>query len=236
MKEQLLALLNQMHTEEQALINSLSDEERSKPGAVNDLAIKDIIAHITEWKYRGLRRLDGQTFPPTDTSEALDQANAEIFHTHHAKSWDDVIAFSNETHQETISRLHTYSEEEIIDPKRFEHLKGTPIWRRMIGNGYMHPMQHYREIYARRGNEARALQFYETATEQLLTLTDAHEWRGATIYNLACAYALDGQADRAIKLLAEALQLSPNLIEWSKQDPDFASIREEPGYKAVYTS
>jgi len=39
----------------------------------------------------------------------------------------------------------------------------------------------------------------------------------------------------AIAQLGEALRLNPDLTEWSKQDPDFASIREEPAYRSLYS-
>ena len=35
--------------------------------------------------------------------------------------------------------------------------------------------------------------------------------------------------------LAEALRLNPDLIEWSKQDSDLDSIRDDPAYQALYT-
>jgi tetratricopeptide (TPR) repeat protein len=53
---------------------------------------------------------------------------------------------------------------------------------------------------------------------------------GVVQYNLACHYALAGETETAIKKLREALELNPELAEWSKEDSDLASIREEPGY------
>ena len=53
-------------------------------------------------------------------------------------------------------------------------------------------------------------------------------------YNLACHYALAGEKERAIAGLGAALASNPGLAEWSQQDPDLASIRDEPGYLALY--
>ena len=50
-------------------------------------------------------------------------------------------------------------------------------------------------------------------------------WHGVVQYNLACQYALLGQPESAIHALRQALQLNPDLLEWSKQDPDLDSIR-----------
>ena len=74
----------------------------------------------------------------------------------------------------------------------------------------------------------------EASVELLSGLDDSPQWRGTAIYNLACFLALGGIKETAIAKLGEALRLNPDLTEWSKEDADFASIREEPGYKALY--
>lgn len=66
------------------------------------------------------------------------------------------------------------------------------------------------------------------------TGTEAN-WPGANYYNQACIYALSGKSPAAIEALGEALRLEPQLIEWSKQDSDLASLRDEPGYMALYS-
>lgn len=39
---------------------------------------------------------------------------------------------------------------------------------------------------------------------------------------------------RAIEELRKSLQLSPQLVEWSKQDTDLDSLRDDPAYQALY--
>jgi len=58
---------------------------------------------------------------------------------------------------------------------------------------------------------------------------------GAARYNLACFYALSGQNEKAMNELREALQLRPDLLEWSKQDADLATLRHLPAYQALYS-
>jgi hypothetical protein len=55
-------------------------------------------------------------------------------------------------------------------------------------------------------------------------------------YNLACHYALSGEIETAIEKLREALEMNPELTEWSKEDADLACLREEPGYRALYAN
>ena len=69
----------------------------------------------------------------------------------------------------------------------------------------------------------------------LAALDDGPTWIGTAHYNVACSYSLLGNREEAIKELGEALALRPDLIEWSKQDPDLETIRGEAGYKALYS-
>jgi len=80
--------------------------------------------------------------------------------------------------------------------------------------------------------EATALE--EKTAKLLRRLDHGPEWRGNIQYNLACYYALVGRKQSAIALLKEALQLDPKLTEWSKKDPDFDDIRDDPGFMKVY--
>jgi hypothetical protein len=70
--------------------------------------------------------------------------------------------------------------------------------------------------------------------ETLMGIEESPGWQGVAVYNLACFYALSGQRDNAISGLQDALRLNPALTDWSKQDPDFDSIREDPAYLAIY--
>jgi predicted Zn-dependent protease len=86
-----------------------------------------------------------------------------------------------------------------------------------------------------RGQGGYATKLQEEAAALLAELSENSSWQGIIRYNLACHYALIGETDRAIEGLREALLLNPELTEWSKQDSDLASIRDAPGYQALYT-
>ena len=40
--------------------------------------------------------------------------------------------------------------------------------------------------------------------------------------------------EQAIKTLKKALKLRPDMIEWTKEDADFANIHDEASYKKKY--
>ena len=57
---------------------------------------------------------------------------------------------------------------------------------------------------------------------------------GLTYYNAACSYARVGQKERALELLAKAVQTGMIQDRSSmRRDPDLASIRDEPEYRVL---
>jgi tetratricopeptide (TPR) repeat protein len=74
----------------------------------------------------------------------------------------------------------------------------------------------------------------QESVDLLAPLDDTPRWRGIAKYNLACFYALSGEKEQAIQILNQALELAPDLTEWSQQDPDFANIRDDSAYQALY--
>ena len=57
---------------------------------------------------------------------------------------------------------------------------------------------------------------------------------GLSQYNCACTYAVLGNKDGAITCLTNAINSGyKNVVEWVSNDPDFASIHDDPEFKAV---
>ena len=55
----------------------------------------------------------------------------------------------------------------------------------------------------------------------------------APLYNLACCEALTGRTDDAIGHLRVAIDKRPSLRNLAKEDSDFDTIREEPGFQQL---
>ena len=56
-------------------------------------------------------------------------------------------------------------------------------------------------------------------------------------YNLACAMAKAGHADRALVLLSGVLKRSqPDGLRWIKVDTDLDPIRDEPRFKTMFAT
>lgn len=237
MKNKLIELTERASEAGRKFVASLSDAERSAAGAPDRWSIKDTFAHFIEWELRTAHRLElarrGETPPAYDGD--IDELNAEIFALYRDRSWDEVLQAEERARREIAGHIQAATADELSDPQRFPWQNGRPLWMNIVGNTYTHPMSHLASLHAERGQADAAIQLQEATARALAALDDSPRWQATVIYNLACGYALAGDKDKAIARLGEALLARPDLVEWSKQDSDLASIREEPAYQALYT-
>jgi tetratricopeptide (TPR) repeat protein len=77
-----------------------------------------------------------------------------------------------------------------------------------------------------RGDFAQALGWYKRALGIDPDFGDAY-------YNMACVYALDGQPELALRYLQIAAVNGYATSEGIDEDPDLASLRELPAYRAL---
>jgi non-specific serine/threonine protein kinase len=57
------------------------------------------------------------------------------------------------------------------------------------------------------------------------------------LYNASCTYAQLGKKQEALEFLQKALSFGyRNILEWVATDPDYESIREDPGFKKLLSS
>jgi tetratricopeptide (TPR) repeat protein len=73
----------------------------------------------------------------------------------------------------------------------------------------------------------------ERAYELLASANDEHPDSPSVLYNLACAEALTGKHEQAVEHLRRATDLYPGFVQIAREDPDFNSIREHPGFVAA---
>ncbi len=52
-------------------------------------------------------------------------------------------------------------------------------------------------------------------------------------YNVACLYAVEGDAEKAIDCLEDAIRVGFGNKGWIEQDPDLTSIREHPRFQGL---
>ena len=71
------------------------------------------------------------------------------------------------------------------------------------------------------------------AREILAEGLERHPASGSLYYNLACLEAVQGETDRALASLGEAIRLRPAAAGWARDDEDLASLRDDPEFLAL---
>ena len=235
LKMSVLELLRRTHEEEQALTEGLSEAERAESGTPERWSAKDLIAHITAWKDRQVRRMEaaasGETPPSFDDT---DHENAHIFEQYRHLSLSEVEEEADFVSADLVAFVERFPEEQLIDPQRYSWTNGRPLVASVLGNGVWHPYIHLTEFYRERGAPERAVQIQETLADAVRRMDLPAAIRANAEYNLACVYATTGQPDKALALLPEALRLDPALVEWAPRDPDLASLHATPAFQALF--
>jgi len=133
-KTQLLAELNHENAYWQALLDDIGEANMTQPEVAGGWSIKDIVAHLTGWRRRAVRRFQAALnhvpdFPPL-WPEALqedDEINAWIYKANRDRPLADVLSDSPEVFQQLVDAIDAFSDDELQDPQRFEWLEGEPL-------------------------------------------------------------------------------------------------------------
>jgi tetratricopeptide (TPR) repeat protein len=237
MRKSIIKILERADEIKQNLVSNLTEEERSMSGDYDHWSIKDHVAHCAAWMDRLAREISVAMEGITPTrSEDIDQVNEEIFHEFNRQSWGEILAYSMEAKSALIGAVQTVSDEDLLTGELLPWQSGREMWKLILGTGYIHPLTHYSQAQIKLGYLHQAREIQEEMRKVLMALDESPSWQGVAVYNLACFYALAGEKEQSISNLKEALRLNPALTDWSKQDPDFDSIREDSEYSAIYDS
>lgn len=234
-KSLLINLLEKARAEEHACWEGLSQAERAATGSPDQWSAKDVFAHITVWKDRLADQLEaaagGGEYQRVQDIQA---ANREVYEANQGRSWEELRGYEEQVYPRLLAALEALAEEALDDPERFDWTRGRPLWKNVGFTGYFHPLDHLSHLYVGRGEMDRGLGLQEEVAENMGALDAADDWQGTTVYNLACFYALNHLAEPALERLGQAFELSPELVEWSKEDSDLDSLRDLPDYQALY--
>lgn len=131
-KSQLLAELNNENAYWQALLEDIGEANMTRPEVAGGWSIKDIVAHLTEWRRRTVKRFQAalnsepNVTPPPWPSELQedDEINAWIYEFNRDRPLADVLSDSREVFQQLVNAIDAFSDDELQDPQRFEWLQG----------------------------------------------------------------------------------------------------------------
>ncbi|GAP09776.1 uncharacterized conserved protein [Bellilinea caldifistulae] len=232
--QKIVTLLQRAYQAEMDLIESLSEGERSAEGTFENWSPKDSLAHTTYWRQRmvetlayAFRNQAPPSYPP------YDQVNREVYFDKQHIPLAALLREAQSTMNAVKEALNRFEDEDLTDPHRFEWRKGTPLLSYILGNGYIHVIQHLVHTYRKLNDLPRASSLQEEALQWVSSLAELGASRALLLYDLACLLTGGGEFDRALDLLEEALQLDPHLVEWCRQDPDLNDLRGVPRFQKL---
>ncbi len=133
-KTQLLAELNDENASWEALLDDIGEANMTQPEVAGGWSIKDIVAHITGWRRRTVKRFQATlnhesnvTTPWPPELQEVDEINAWIYEANRDRPLADVLSDSREVFQQLFAAIGAFSDDELHDPQRFAWLEGEPL-------------------------------------------------------------------------------------------------------------
>ena len=136
---QLLAELNDENASWEALLDDIGEANMTQPDVAGGWSIKDIVAHITEWRRRTVKRFQAAlnhesnvTTPWPSELQEVDEINAWIYEANRNRPVADVLSDSREVFQQLFVAIAAFSDDELHNLQRFVWLEGEPLSGRIF--------------------------------------------------------------------------------------------------------
>ena len=231
LKERLIALLEWTDGEVERWLDGLGADERAAAGRVDGWAARDLLAHLAEWDgvqagqfADTLAGRESPTLPDDDT------VNAQFFERNRALAWDELAAKAAANRAAMLAGLRALPDATVEAPPGPDT---RPVQSDVLYGKVYHTLRHLSENMIARGEREAADALMEEGARRMAAIDDAPVFQGTVQYNLACHYALNDQPQRALSVLAGALAARPEMAEYAAQDPDFATLRDDPAFREL---
>jgi len=145
---QVLVTLQHARTEWNTLINSFDQADMGKPGLFGAWSIKDIIAHITWHEKEMVGLITAHALVGSELwNLPTDERNAAIYEQVKDQPLEQVLAESEQVHQQLLDALPTLNDEDLTDPSGFPNM---PLdwqpWMIIAQNTYEHYQDHMQDL------------------------------------------------------------------------------------------
>ena len=228
LKDRLIALLEWTDGEVERWLDGLGAAERAAPGQADGWATRDLLAHLAEWD--GVQAgqfadaLAGRESPSLPDDDTI---NAQFFERNRALAWDELAGKAADNRAALLAGLRALPEAMVEAPAEVD---GRTVQADVLYGKVYHTLRHLSENLMARGEREAADALMEEGARRMAAVDGSPAYQGTVRYNLACHYALNGQPQRALAVLAEALAARPEMAEYAAQDPDFAALRDDPTF------
>lgn len=134
-KEGLLTILWRMRADLERLVAEAGPSRMDLPGVAGEWSIKDVIAHLTAWRWWSVARMEAAVrnevpTPPwsggldESTEENVDEINQQFHETARAKSTIEVLRDSRATFDRLEDAVMALSNEDLFEKGRYDWLDG----------------------------------------------------------------------------------------------------------------
>jgi hypothetical protein len=197
------------------------------------------VAHNTEFKAQQAERITAvltDCTPPVFGE--IDHRSPAVYGRYAAST---ALAAAGESRQVTAALLDgvaALGDDDLVDPARHPWLNGRPLWLQLIVRGFWHPTGHVADYYLGHHQQGRAVALQEHMLAATRYLDAPDQVSGMAAYSLACAQAVAGSAEDAedaVRTLAEAIALNPDLRVNADRDPDLQRLRDTGRLAAILT-
>ena len=231
LKERLIALLEWTDGEVERWLDGLGAAERAAAGQPDSWAARDLLAHLAEWDGVQVGQFaDTLTGRESPTLPDDDTVNAQFFERNRALAWDELAGKGAANRAAMLAGLRALPDATVEAPPGPNQ---RTVQADVLYGKVYHVLRHLSENMIARGEREAADALMEEGARRMAAIDDAPVYQGTLQYNLACHYAVNGQPQRALTVLAGALAVRPEMAEYAAQDPDFAALRDDPTFREL---
>jgi hypothetical protein len=156
-KGEVIAAINREREAWETLLVEVGEARMLEPGAMGEWTFKDLVAHITGWRARSLRRLEavanGQPEPdPVWPANRVtdDEINDWIHEVNKDRLLGEVIGESRESYARLTEIVQMLPDDALTDPDRFPWLEGTPLGLVLVSGEFFSHLHQEHEPEIRR--------------------------------------------------------------------------------------
>lgn len=152
---ELLATVRAVRGDMERIVADAEEDVATRGGTFDAWAFKDIVAHLTGWRWRTVVRLeaalDGREpimpWPaPLDEGDDLDQINRWFFDANRDRPLAEILRESGETFDRVERAIAAMSENDLLAADRFPWLKGERLGPAVVHGTAEHFREHEPEL------------------------------------------------------------------------------------------
>ena len=133
-KSELIQHLEEENRKYEAFLAQIRPDRMDQPGVAGHWSVKDIVAHVADWRKRTVARLEaaarGASEPPPFWPKNLhtdDEINNWMYEANKDRSVQEVLDDSRRVFQQLVAAIDALPETDLNDPNRFPWLEGQSL-------------------------------------------------------------------------------------------------------------